>query len=517
MENNKKVTGKNKKLRKPIVSSSIKRKLVIAAIILVFVISIGGFFAYSAGLPAMLLTGAEFIRTPEGGKPVVIEKIKVNELNYNFSQAVSQLQQYGMVAPGLDLDSVFDEETGKTYREYAYETACNSMKRSIQIGIEAGKDKSFKPEAVKSTVELAINNLRESVSYSGNGMTVDSYLSQMYGPGTTVSSFASFLERQLIADEYVQYLEQSVYMPTEEQMNSISEADAIKSELSTFKQYFFKAEFEEGATDEQKAAALAEARVKAEEVIARATDEKSFRDACEEFAGEDGAASFADGQDPTLAADISYGSIKGVSEEMADFVFSADRAEGDTAVFEKETGFIAVYFVSRRIDESPTIAYRFLRLDYTGEFDIEGSVLQADKDKTDLRAEELMQQVTDEKSFVSLVKKHTDDFSSKASGGLVTGVTPESLLSSDMTDESKRDLANWLISPDRKNGDRTIIKSGNYVDIVYFVENIPAWKYGLRSMMIDEQFEQWSQAIDDKGVISFEINYGNIEFATPEN
>lgn len=517
MENKRKVTVKNKKTKKPIVSSSIKKKLIIAAIILVFVIAIGGFFAYSAGLPAMLLTGAEFIQTPEGGKPQVIERIKVNELNYNYAQALSQLQQYGLITQGLDLDSVYDEQTGKTYREYAYETACNTMKRSVQIGIEARKDKNFTPEAVLSTVELAISNLRESVAFSGNGMTVDSYLAQMYGPGITVSNFAYFLERQLIADEYIQYLEQTVFMPSEEQMNSVSEEDAIKAELSTFKQYFFRAEFEDDATEEQKAAALADARSKAEEVIARATDEQSFRDACEELAGEAGAANFADGQDPTFAEDISYSDIKSVSEEMADYVFSAERAEGDTAVFDKETGVIAMYYISRRIDESPTISYRFLRLDYTGEFDIEGSVLQADKDKTDLRADELMRQVTDEKSFVSLVKTHTDDFSTKASGGLVTGVTPESLLSADMTEESQRNLTNWLISPDRKSGDVTLVKSGNYVDIVYFAENIPAWKYSLRSLMIDEQFEQWSQSLDDKGAVTYKINYKIIALATPEN
>ncbi len=517
MENKNKVAGKTKKIRKPIMNSSVKRKLIIAAIILVFVISVGGFFAYHAGLPAMVLTGAEFIRTPEGGKPEVIAKIKVNELNYNYAQAMNELQQYGMITYGMDMDSVFNQETGQTYREYAYETACNAMKRSVQIGIEAKKDKSFKPEAVKSTIELAINNLRESVSYSGNGMTVDTYLSQMYGPGTTVSSFASFLERQLIADEYIQHLEQNVYKPVaDEKMNNISEADKLKSELSTFKQYFFKAVFEEGATDEQKAAAMDEARAKAEEVISRAIDEQSFRDACAELAGEDAAANFADGKDPTLAEDISYSSIKDVSEEMATFVFSTDRAEGDTAVFEKETGVIAVYFISRRVDESPTIAYRFLRMDYEGEFDIDGNVLQADKDKTDLLAEELMLKVTDEQSFISLVKKNTDDFPSKASGGLVTGVTPASLFTEDMADEAQRELTNWLISPDRKGGDLTIVKSGNYVDVVYFVENIPAWKYTLRSMMIDEQFEQWSQAIDDKGVVSYEINYKNIALATPD-
>jgi len=414
------------------------------------------------------------------------------------------------------LDTVYNKETGQTYREYAYETACNTMKRSVQIGIEARKDKSFKPEAVKSTVELAVKNLRESVSFNGNGRTVDAYLSQMYGPGTTVSSFAYFLERQLIADEYVQYLKQSVFMPTEEQLNSVSEADAIKGELSAFKQYFFKAVFEEGATDEQKAAAMADARNNAEEVIARATDGQGFRDACEEFAGEEGAPAFADGQDPTLVEDISYSEIMSVSEEMANYIFSEERVEGDTAVFEKETGVIAVYYLSRRVDDSPTIAFRFLRLDYTGEFDIDGTVLQTEKDKTDLHAEELMRQVTDEKSFVSLVKHNTSDFSTKASGGLVTGVTPASLFSAEITEESQSILANWLTSPDRKSGDLTIIKSGNYVDIVYFVENIPAWKYGLRNMMVDEKFEHWSQTVDDKGAITYKINYKNIELATTE-
>ena len=104
MENKTKAAVKGKKNKKPILSSSAKRTLVIVSFILVLVISVGGFFAYIANVPAMLLTGAEITLTPEGGSPKVIERIKVNELKYLYSSALSQLSQYQMLPADFSIE-----------------------------------------------------------------------------------------------------------------------------------------------------------------------------------------------------------------------------------------------------------------------------------------------------------------------------------------------------------------------------------------------------------------------------
>lgn len=518
MENNKKVSVKSKKIGKPIIAPQVKRWIISTSIILALVIAVGGFFAYTAGLPAMVLTGAEIKLTPEGGKAKVIERIKVNELNYLFSDAYSQLQQYGWMQQGVDLDAVYDEETGQTYREFVFEFACNSFLRSVMIEKEARKDKNFRPEAVSYTIERTIEQVRDAVKFNeevyGQIMSADQYLAQMYGTGTTVSSFSSYIERQMIVDEYLQYLMQEVFMPTSEELTAAAQETGNRNELVTFRYYMFKADYAEGATEDQITAAKAEAESKAEELIARATDGKSFRDICEELAGEEAAAGFADGKDPTSALDYEASTVESKSAEMADFLFSPDRAEGDKAVFNLEEGSVAVYFASRRLDTMTTISYRTIRLNFEGEPDLEGNYPQTEKDKANQKANELIAKITDEKSFGSLAKKYTDDQATRTSGGLVTGVTPETLFSAEEPSEYDQQLALWLMDNTRKAGDRVVLEGDGFVTVVYFVENVPSWQFRLRSNMIDKKYNEWQKSLDDRGELSYEIHYDNVEFAS---
>lgn len=518
MENFSKVAAKKKKAPKSIIGESGKKKLLITVVILAFVITVGGFFAYNAGIPAMVMTGANIILTPEDGSPEVIEKIKVNELNYNYKTALGQLQQYGMIPQDFDEDAVFDEETGQTYKQYALEFACDSMLRTILIEKEARKDPDFKPEALEPSIRNSVEELRGAVEYNatvhGYVMTADEYLSSIYGPGTTVSEYASFLERQLIVDEYMQYLRQIRFMPSNDELTSLPEEDAVKAELVTLRFYFFKAEYDQNATEEQKAEALAAAVSKAETVISGATDATSFRNICEELAGEENAAAFADGMDPTLAEDVSYAGVEQVNGDLADYLFAVDRVEGDMTVIENETGAFAAYFVSRRLDTTPTVTYRVLRMDYNDEFDADGNILEDNRDEINQEADELIARVTDEQSFASLVKNRSDDPSGTMSGGLVAGRTVESMFSEEVTSEHDRELAAWLSGPERKSGDMTAIQDENYVSVVYFVENIPQWQSNIRNMIIDEKYSQWYETIEEQGVLSYEIKYGNIEFAS---
>lgn len=529
MENKTKAAVKGKKNKKPILSSSAKRTLVIVSFILVLVISVGGFFAYIANVPAMLLTGAEITLTPEGGSPKVIERIKVNELKYLYSSALSQLSQYQMLPADFSIemeeqpipegDRLYNSENpGKTYREYIYEHACLTLLQSILIEKQARNDKDFKPEVVEFSVRDSIQALRDAVKTNteiyGHQMTADQYLTRLYGSGITVTSFASFLERELIADEYMQYLLQYKFMPTPEELRAEIDEMGKKTELVTFHYYFFRANFEEGATEEQKAAAKAEARSKADELSGRATDPVSFRNVSAELSDDSEAESFMDGKDPTYAEKYSINTIKGFGEEAANFFYSPDRVEGDKAVFDVEAGSIAVYYLSRQLDEERTFSYRSIRLHYSGEFGTDGKILETEKEKTNLEAAEIMAQVSDEASFALLAKQKSEDSSLRMAGGLVTGVPELSLFSDDMTLQINMDKANWLTDPDRKPGDMTVLKADEYVEIYFFKEYLPAWQSEVRKSIMSERYDEWMMGIEAQGELSFKIKYGNIDFAT---
>lgn len=521
MDNNKKAPAKKtKKVIKPIVAASALKRLLTIVIVLVLLIAVGGFFAFRAGVPAMVLTGAEFEVTSENGDSRVIERVKVNELNFQFANMLNQLAQYGQIDPEADLDSKINiGDTEKTIREYAYELTCQTMIRSIQIGKEAKKDKTFKAEGVERSVNLSVEQLRENVDFyssmHGQVITPDEYLSNIYGPGTTVSAYAKFLERQMIVDEYLQYLEQFVFAPSAEEMSSVTEETAPDAALVTFRFYSFFADYADDATEEEKTAALNEAKNKANVLITRVTDEQSFRDVSEDMAIEADKPNFADGQDPTLAKDMSYDSISQyVNPEMAEYLYSEDRAEGDKTVIETERGAMAVYFVSRSMDTHPSISYREIRLNYAMDYDAEGKATPNNKEEINAKAEKIIGMITDDQSVFSLAKRYSDDYAGTVNGGLVTDYDPDSAFTEETVSEYDRSLLSWLTMPERKAGDTVILESADSARIIYFVDSIPAWKANLRRKTINEKYSEWLKGLEAEGEVTYTIKYGNIELAS---
>lgn len=474
--------------KKKVVGETLKMRLIAAGVIAFLVIVIGGFFAYNTGLPAKILTGAT----------IAGQDVKVNVIDYEFQQVYSMYYQYGLVTSKEDLDKVYDTTSGKTYREYFYEQAATRIQQTILLNREA-KAAGFKAESVDNLIDQYLKTIREYAK--SNNTTAEAILRSRYGSGMTVRTMRDILRQEYTAEEYTAYLKQNSYTLTDEQMQDLYDKSPADYDKVTYNTYFFSADIQATETDEAvKTAALNKAKDTAQGVIDSAKDATSFRDACETAAGDAGASSFANGADPTLAAASTKDYVTSyVNADVATWLFDDARKDGDKTIIKTDSGYYAVFFQTRELDTTSTYSYRVLTLDGT------------DITALHQKLQDFQAKVTDENSFVTIVKKNSDA-STADSGGLVSGIKESDKTSSDLTDVEKT-LYAWLFDASRKQGDMLIVDDVSAVNLYYFQTVQPAWKDQLQSTNASTQYNDWYTALAAKDGNGYTLNTGNLKFA----
>jgi len=488
MSNNKKAVSLKKSNRKVFIPAKVWHRIIAGGVIAVLVIIVGAYVIAMTDIPAKTMSGAT----------VAGHDVKVNELDYWFYSEYNQVGQYLGITSKADLDKVYDETTGTTYKDLLYQMAAQNL-QSTYILCDEAKAAGFKSQTAKKRVDSDIAQIRAYADQQGT--TADKILKMQYGNGVTVRIMEEILTRKYTAAEYAEYLKQTAYPMTEAEMKAVYDAAPQDYDKVTFNTFFFASDAASTATDAEKQLALSAAKAKAQGVIDTATDAASFRDACEKAAGDASASSFADGADPTLAADASKADLtSNVNSDLAEYVFGADRKAGDTTVIDTETGSFAVFFQSRQLDTTPTVSYRVLTL------------AQADLAAGKTKLEGYQKLVTDENSFVDLVKKYSDD-TIAFTGGLTEGVTVDTY-KSDSATEVEKALSVWLLSADRKPGDMIIIENIDSIALYYFKESVPAWEASLASSNASAKYNEWYTALTAKAENGYTLNLGNVEFAT---
>ena len=485
---NKKISSK-KDTKRNLVKASTKYRILVAAIITFVALVCGGYIIHQTGVPARILTGAA----------IAGESVKVNELNYHFNEAYSMYYQYGIITSKEDLNKVFDEATGQTYRDYLYDVAAQNQQNIILLNREAKKE-GFAAESAARKVDEYITSLRTYAKTKNT--TADNILKSQYGIGISVRDIKSFMTRELAAQEYTEYLKQTKYSLTEDQMKALYDASPSDYDTVTFNAYLAAAAYDATATDTQKATAVALAQTQAQAILDAATDAKSFRDASEKAAGTAGASQFADAADPTIYEKTAKSDVVSyLSTDAADYLYSADRKTGDKTVITTDKGAYAVYFQSRQLDTDPSVSYR--------------SLLVSDTDvaAAKTKAEGYQASVKDESSFITHAKKYSDESTTAIKGGLTSNVTAASINSAAPTEQESA-LKAWLFSADRKPGDMTIIENVDGVTLYFYQKTLPSWEGTLLTANAAAEYKTWYAALIAEAGNGYTLNMGALKFAT---
>lgn len=392
------------------------------------------------------------------------EKVTAATFNYYYKDAFYNfLNTYGDLAGYFfDTSLPLDEQQyseDQTWADYFTDTAVASAEQTAILSA-AAKEAGFElsQESI-DTIDSTLETLEANVQSAGYA-SVKSYLSTYYGKGCRVDSYRAYLMDNYLASEYAASITEG-FTYADDQLGEFYETNKDNYDTVTFRYFDVAAETaSEEDTDFDAAAALEEAKATADSMASQAQgDEQAFIDLARENASE-GYEELYEDDDYTLS---SFKTKANVNSAYADWLFSADRVEGETTVIENgTTGYIVVMFLSRSANDYETVNVRHILV--TPESD--GEDVEPTEEQwaaAEEAANELYTQWQDgdatEDSFAELADANSDDTGSVGSGGLYEGVYMGQMVA---------EFNDWCFDEAREVGDTEIVKTSYGYHIMYF-------------------------------------------------
>lgn len=531
--------------------AAIFRKVI--AVVLCVVIAGGAiwFLADFFGWPQKLTTVATV--TVDG------EEVKVSQAKFNFyysaalNEAVNssyQSSQYGLTS-GFDYTkspesqtTTDDEGNEITYAEKFKQDAIESIEQTLYYAAKAKAENLELTRHELTQIEQTMDSLRENADSANYSLSA--FIILNYGKGLNANLFEDYLEEQMMAHRYTEYLQEKYAAEyTDEEIQAEYDKDPNAYNNIDVRVYGFsigEQTDDEGNTVEPEYTEEQQ-RERAQEMLSRITDEDSFKTLCLEYCTEDEVEDFSD-DDASLARGMSYETVSSnMGEESADWAFSSDRQAGDTTIWETDSYIYVVYLVKpayrseqnyvsvRHLlvqfpDEETTTAEDIVSEPVTNE-DGETTVPEETEPETHMHdgiayegakhddatgdtvyketpknnedakriAEEYLAKFNEgdktEDAFAELADLYSDDTSSTIAGGGEGG-----LIENMKPGQYVQPFEDWAFDPARKPGDVGIVETEYGYHVMYFVsaEDEPIWKTDIRNALASEKVTEETEA-----------------------
>lgn len=449
-------------------------------------------------------------------------------MNYYFYGAVNSMynnihNSYGDYADsyikytGLDLskpldEQTYDEETGKTWADYFWDSALETAKSDYALYDLAVAENFEMPEDVQTSIDNTLMNVQLYAAYSGLNDT-DAYLRNVYGNGSTLKNYEEFLNVSYLASSYYEAKHDS--LEYDDAAIRAYEADRY-DQYSAFTYATYTVNYsdfltggttgEDGKTtysDEEKDAA----RKAAEAAALSLTDATTVEEMNAAIAAIEAYAEKETKPTCSTSTDVMYTSL---NEEQAKWMASDEREAGDVNVFpntskstdadgkeiEVVNSYTVMMFLSRNENLEHLSNVRHILIGFKGGTkDDNGKTTYSDEEKAAAKqkAEDLLQQWKDgeatEESFIALVKDNTDDTASAETGGLYEDIHRDSNYVASFRD--------WATDSSRKAGDTGIVESDYGYHIMYYVgaDELTYRDYLITQDMTNEDMEEWYDGV----------------------
>ena len=442
-------------------------------------------------------------------------EIKKAEYDYYFYSAVNTMYSYYgsyLSYMGLDLSqdlsTQYYSET-MTWQDYFDEQAVMQLQQVYALSDEAEAN-GFVYDA-KADVDAFVTSIETAAASAGYKTT--NYLKAAYGAYATMKEVKTFVEHDSVAGAYydsifdaqevtdeeitayyeenkgsydsVDYLvcmveadivteeEVEIVVETVAEEETVVEETDVETEAETTEETV-----EEETEEDLTAAAMEDAKLLANEMLSKITDEASFDVLAEEYA--------TDSTAETRKENVKQSAITPTA--VATWLFDEARQAGDATVIEYTTGnaYYVVYFLNRYLDQSQTVDVRHILIPFeaveTTEDMTEEEIAQAEEaaKATALTTaegiyDEWQEGDATEESFAALAETHSTDTGSNTNGGLYEAVAKNEMVET---------FNDWIFDEARQPGDSDIVESVYGYHIMYFVgENEVAWKLDVDSVI----------------------------------
>ena len=435
-------------------------------------------------------------------------KYTAADVEYYYNSAYNQIvntymEQYYTAPFDTSVSTkkqVYDEETGQTWHDYLLGSALDNLTHDTALAAQAEAAGHALSAETQEDLDSLLAQLEVGwISYGYASR--DAFIRASYGSHMTYDRLVELFQRQALAGDWAQaQLDAMEY--TDEEYEAYYEENADLLDTYTLSMFLLQARVEttdeDGntieMTDEEKAAALEEAKAEREPLV------QELRERLE--AGEDPEALAEEYADELSSNAVSY-AMTGSTLSMypyADWAMEAGRAAGDVTVEESEGTTSCTYYVvlfeGRERDDAPAADVRHILV--AAEQD-EGAdqPTQEQYGAAYAEAEELLEQwkagEATEDSFAALAQEHSADTGSAENGGLLTNIAISSGYVDTFTD--------WAVDPARQPGDTGIVQntgsSTKGWHIMYYVgSHDPIWKQTAFNALQSEDYDQLLADID---------------------
>ena len=391
-------------------------------------------------------------------------------VNYFYKNAYSTMQeQYGdFMSYILDTNSPLDEQTydadtGETWADFFTQQGLTTAAEVYAIADEAKANGYTLSEKEQAAIESQLTSLDLYAAYSN--MNRNSYIAAVYGTGCSEKSFREYLEVTTLASSYAQSIN-SGFTYTDAEIAAEYEANPNSYDAVTYRQFLVSdAMFQTDSTDTEDDDAEAEAETLSDEELTALKeelaskmaadtqgDEQAFIDQAYENCLESAKETYAE-DSATLKENQLYSSL---STDVADWLFDAGRAEGDTTYIATDSVYYVLYFVSRSTNDYQLPNVRHIL------FSVSDTTDETAMDEARTKAEDVLTEYEagdkTAESFGELAKEYTAD-SNGDEGGLYENIMPGQMVT---------EFNDWCFDADRKPGDTGIIETSYGVHVMYF-------------------------------------------------
>lgn len=393
------------------------------------------------------------------------ENISRVEFDYNYNVSLNNyLAQYGSFMSMLGMDLSGDLST----QMYSDELTFHDLFTQMAIeNIRNNKALLAQAQAAGFTYDTAVDyadfqeRLKDAASEAG--VTVKEFIRQNYGVYATLPRISGFVKESMYLSEFYDSVVDSK-MPSNEEAESYYNENSSDFDSVDYRLLTVEATLSEAPTEEETAAAMAEAKKEADAAVKTVASEGDLKE-------------------NMTSADVPY--------LLEEWLFDSARKAGDTTVVENTTGnsYYVVAFENRYLDNTPTVNMR--------------AVITADGNGQAILDEWSSGEATEE-SFAALCDKYNDPALISVTGGFMENVQP-AMMSADMEA--------WLSDSARKAGDTTVIspQDEGYTYVLYYMgQSDPWWLVSAKDMLLGTAMEAYMEEIT--AAVPVEDPKGNLKY-----
>jgi hypothetical protein len=328
------------------------------------------------------------------------------------------------------------------------------------------------------------------------------YLQTLYGTGMTRRLYIDFQAREVLVEEYANYLRQfdPTIVPTDEQVQARYNEAPDKYYVYDYNSYYVAAEKD----DAGQVINFDQCVAAANKIANAAKDSASFRQAVMDYLKDSGnetaLADYEEGADPTFTEDMTYSLATYMSPDVRAFIFS-DNKPGDVKTIETDFGVYVVYIADKHLPDEKTVSYRSFAISTGITTESTPEEITAAVNQTIADAQAYCTQGMDPLSFYNVVKNHSTSSDVILTGGYTDAAVAADFLPAEGegTNTATKTAGEWLFDDSRKQGDVTFIVSDDSrsVYVYYFEASRTSFESAARNEIINANYTAWNTALGD--------------------